>query len=322
MRISDARNEYLHWRLSQGFAKNTVRNDKSAIKLLTDVVGDMHLADLDYQHMMRVFDHMSKTRANSSINQFRANLSSFFQWCRLRKYLAPDHDPLAEQRPRKVGKKRWNRIPVGDFLHFLDHAEEPRQRVMAALGLFLFLRAGEVTSLRIRDVHLDDGTIDVTVWKTKDVDTMQIPLELDRELRRWYTHYQSEVGVLEKDMYLVPARIQAGWGKHRLNPRAAISRPQEVIKPVLTAYGIDEKWEAFHCLRRSGARALFDELSDRGIDGSLEITAAMLHHASVTMTERYLGITHSRAKRDNLVRGQYLFPSLHADNVIRIDRTG
>lgn len=316
MKLSQATDRYLVWRRSQGYAKNTVRNDKSALKQLAEVVGDPLLESIDRQDMDRVFDRLSATRAPSSINAAQASYSAFFRWARTFRLAGPDFDPLLGFRYRRVPRRERPRFALAEFPAVLDAAPEPRIRAMLACGLFMFLRASEVTTLRIGDVSLDDARISTVIHKTGDHDDMPIPAELDAELRRWLTTYTEEVGPLQSDYYLIPARIQAGFGTHRLNPRAKVSRPQELVKRAFEAYGVDQRGESFHRLRRSGARALFDELVDEGIDGALEIVQTQLHHASVTMTERYLGITHSRAKRDQLLRGETMFKSLAADNVV------
>lgn len=317
MLLSDAIERYLRWRTSQGFARNTVRNDKSGLKLMHDTLGDMALPSIQYVDMERVLDTLAARRSPSSVNAALSTYSAFFKWARTMQIIGPDHDPMLGFRYRKVPKKNRKRFSLGEFAAVLDAATEPRIRMMVALGLFLFLRASEIVSLRLRDLDLDEGTIAVTVHKTGDHDLMPIPLELDAELRRWLPIYQAEVGRLHPDHFIIPSKIQSGFASHRLNPNSPISRPQEHVKRVYEAYGMaDTKGEAMHVLRRSGARALFDELAGSGIDGALEIVQTQLHHASVTMTERYLGITHSRAKRDQLLRGESMFPSLTADNVV------
>lgn len=321
MKIEDAAKEYLRWRQCQGFAKNTVRNDRSGLTLMMDIIGNVDLSELDHDKCMRVFDRLSERRSASSVNALHSGYKAFFRWCRMRRYMGPDQDPLEGVRWRRVAQKERTYVPLHEFPDLLDSAPEPRDRALVSLGLFLFLRASEATSLRVGDVDLDAGTIAVTVHKTGDFDVMPIGPELDRELRAWLTHYAQECGPLQRGWYLVPAKVQSGFGEHKLNPTAPISRPQEVVKRTLTAFGlVNLRWEAMHCLRRSGARALFDELSGSGIDGALEICSAMLHHRSVTMTERYLGITHSRAKRDALVRERGLFPSLGGATVTPIRR--
>lgn len=318
MRLKDAIQIYLRERAAT-YAVNTVRNDKSALSKLEGVLGDVEVADIDRQSMIRVLSYVRTTRNASSTNSIHGTYSAFFRWCRAERLMPPDQDPLLNVRYLAVQDKQRQRVPLHDFPTLLEVAPDPQHRMLTALGLFLFLRASEAVSLRISDVDLSEGTINVTIWKTGDSDLMVIPPELDVELRRWFRYYQDECGPLDDNWYLVPAKVQAGWGKHRLNPTRPISRPQEVVGRVLEAHGVRVPGESMHCLRRSGARALFNELVDGGIDGALEIVQTMLHHKSVVMTERYLGITHSRAKRDALIREQGLFPSLSASNIVALE---
>jgi len=318
MRLEDATAIYLRERAA-AYAANTVRNDRTALSKLRQVLGDVDISDIDRQSMIRVMSHIRGTCSPSTTNSMHGTYSAFFRWCRAEQVVPPDHDPLVNVRYLTVPDRQRVRVPLHEFPALLDAAPDPQHRMLTALGLFLFLRASEAVSLRIADVDLDAGTIDVTVWKTGDSDIMVISPELDVELRRWFRYYQDECGPLEKDWFLVPAKVQAGFGTHRLNPTRSISRPQEVISRVLEAHGVRVQGESMHCLRRSGARALFNELADNGIDGALEMVQAMLHHKSVTMTERYLGITHSRAKRDALIRERGLFPSLSAGNVVTLE---
>lgn len=316
--IETAEAEYLHWRRAQGFARATIRNDKSAIKIMRDTLGDNYPVEaIDDIAVTRVLDKASDTRSAASVNMVHSSLSAFFRWCRLRKYMPVDTDPMLGMRYKRVPKKERRRLAVHEFPAFLDSAAEPRDRAACALGLYLFLRSSEIVSLRIRDLDLQAGTVGVTVHKTGDYDVMPISAELDRELRAWLTAYQDECGPLQKDWFLVPAKTQAGFGIHKLNPPARISRPEEIVKKTVAAYGwTDTHWQGFHLLRASGARAWFDELNEQTIDGALKIVQAHLHHSSVVMTERYLGLTADRAKRDRLLKGESMFPSLNAGNVI------
>lgn len=322
--IAAIENEYLEWRRANGFARNTIRNDKSALKKLMDVVGyDYPVDAIDDRVMVRVLEHAGSTRSAASVNMIHSAMSPFFRWCRLRRYMPTDSDPLLGLRYKKVGKKDRRRLAIHEFPAFLDVAESPRDRMACALGIYLFLRSSEVVSLRVKDVDLNAGTIGVTVHKTGDYDIMPISAELDREIRRWYMAYQEECGPLQPDWYFVPAKTQSGWGKHKLNPPAKISRPEEIVKKTIARYGWeDTHWQGFHLLRASGARAWFDELNEQTIDGALKIVQAHLHHASVVITEKYLGLTADRAKRDRLLKGESMYPSLQDNNVIQISKTG
>lgn len=322
--IENAEAEYLHWRTAQQYAKNTVRNDRSAIKFLKDTVGaDYPVEHIDYDDALAVLERASDTRSASSVNMVQSSLSAFFKWCRQRRYMGVDNDPFLGMRYRKVPKKERRRLAVHEFPAFLDSAVEPRERAACALGLYLFLRSSEVVNLRLRDVDLQAGTIGVTVHKTGDYDIMPISAELDVELRRWLTVYAQEAGPFDPSWRLIPSKTQAGFGTHKINPPAKVSRPEEIVKRTAAAYGwTDTYWQGFHLLRASGARAWFDELIEQTVDGALKIVQAHLHHASVTMTERYLGLTADRAKRDRILKGESMFPSIVESNVTQIRSAG
>jgi len=321
-KLSDAAREYDVWRDMQGFAKATRRNDQSALRHLIRSAGDIRVNDCDHNILTQALHKMGETCSASSVNMHHASLSAFFRWCRIQKYIAPDEDPLMGIRYKKVGKRDRRRIPAHQFPGLLDAAKTPRERMIIALGLYLFLRSSEAVSLRLRDVDLQSGTIGVTIYKTGDYDVMPISSELDKELRRWLLHYQEQAGELHPDWFLVPAKKSVGFQEFALNPTARISRPEDIVKETLRRFGWEDTyWQGMHALRASGARAWFDELDANTVDGALRIVQTHLHHSSVTMTERYLGLTVDRAKRDRLLKGEAMFPSLQASNVTPINRT-
>lgn len=321
-KLSNAAREYDIWRDMQGFAKATRRNDRSALRHLERAIGDLPVDQIDNDKITHALHRMGETCGPSSVNMHHASLSAFFRWCRMKGYITPDADPLMGIRYKKVGKRDRRRLAAHEFPPLLDAAKTPRERILIALGIYLFLRSSEAVSLRVRDVDLQSGTIGVTIFKTHDYDIMPISRELDTELRRWLLAYQEECGELHPDWYLVPAKKTIGLHTFALNPTAKISRPEDLVKETLRRYGWDDThWQGMHCLRASGARAWFDELDANTVDGALRIVQTHLHHSSVTMTERYLGITADRAKRDRILKGESMFPSLQATNVTPINRT-
>ena len=319
--LEEATTLYLRWRLDEGFSRNTVRNDRSGLGFLQQVARPESLvSSLDRTVVREALELAASKRSPASVNAVHATLSAFFKWCRVMHYAPADHDPLLGIRYRKVGKKDYPRLGSHEFTPFLQAAQNPRDRMLAALGIYLFLRGSEAVSLRVRDVKLDSGTIGVTVYKTHDYDIMPISSELDAELRRWLQHYQQQCGPLQPDWYLVPA-YQAKRFDPQLEPTHKISKPEEPIKRTLTAYGwTDTYWTGCHLLRRSGAREWFEELSEHAIDSALRILLEHLHHSALAMTERYLGITADRAKRDRLLKGEQMFPSVAETNVVHLRR--
>jgi len=320
--IGDVIPDYLQWRKRQGFAANTTRNDESALGFLTRTLSPQRVvADIYPSDIADVLEACLSTRKPSSVNAVHATLSGFFQWCRATQIVGPDHNPMMGVRYRKVTATERNRLRVDEFTPFLNAAPDPRHRVLSALGLYLFLRSSEAVPLLVQDVDLISGTIGVTIQKTNDFDRMPISTELDIELRRWLTYYQSVMGPLDPKWKLIPPVARGFRDSNTYNPNGKISKPEDLIKRCLDAYGWeDTHWEGMHCLRRSGARAWFDSLVEMGTDGALRLVQTQLHHRSVTMTERYLGLTGDRINRDKRLKGQTMFPISLTGNVVPLKR--
>jgi integrase len=173
--LNEAISLYSKWRLDEGFSRNTVRNDKSGLTFLQRVMPSEALVEsVDREAARQALELAAEQRSPASVNAVHASMSAFFKWCRIMGHTPLDHDPLLAMRYKKVGKKDYPRLSRLEFKPFLDAAINPRDRILAALGIYLFLRGSEAVSLRVRDVKLGSGTIGVTVYKTHDYDIMPI----------------------------------------------------------------------------------------------------------------------------------------------------
>jgi integrase len=235
----------------------------------------------------------------------------------------------------------------------------PHERILTAIGLFLMLRQGEIVKgLRIKDVYLDATPpyIEATIYKTTkdeegEVDQMPVCRELERELRRWLTWYANDVmdtlGPLQGDWYLVPRRAKPtlandgsgpGGGypvpreKGNCLPTLVLTRPHRLVQSTLQRHGIPTRdpvtgksyAEGLHTLRRSGARALFEELkSDESYDGAMRTVMDHLHHKSQATTEKYLGMDRDRNARNKRLGGRFMFKANEpgqSDNVVPLHK--
>ena len=329
VKLSTAIEAYLSAREADGYAANTIRNNRKDLAKMLDAVGDMKVANVTALHLDRVFAANTHLSAGS-LNNLQASIAAFVAWCRARGYMRPDANPLAGRRYRRTQSRERRRLHLGQFERLLDAADHPRDRVVLALGLYLFLRQSEIRDLRVGDVDLDAGEISVRVYKTRDSDTMPIPAELDAELRSWLTYYAAEQGDLRHDWYLCPAKRSPGFGPGRtrlpetLKPDKPMVKIEDIAKRAMNKIGFSTRtaagkseWEGMHTLRRSGARALANQLMDDGYDGALRTVQSMLHHANLSMTERYLGLEIDKERRNTLLRGQRMFPQ-GGGNVVRL----
>lgn len=336
MLFSDAIDEFLRVRAGIGFSKATVRGDGIGLRKLLAHTGNIRVAALDARHVETwVADLRLSGYKPATINTYVRPVSVFCEWARQRKYLPLNVNPLGTIRWQPIPEVARRRLDVSEFGAVLDAAPQPRVRMLVALGLYLFLRASEAQGLRLGDIDLGRG--EVTVWqpKTKRQDVMPICTELDVELRRWLTVYTADQPrpLTTKD-FLLPGRMSGRFqrvgddivhvfGDVQYMPGHRMSRIPEHVHSALRGIGWDVSAgdrEGMHTLRRSGARALFDELCRReeGRDGALRYVSAMLHHRSVTVTEKYLGLEVDREKRDALLKSRPMFTSGTVENVVEL----
>lgn len=334
IRLSDAIEEFLASSSSRGDKPNTIRSKRSSLdRLLNDKrTGNILMKNIGPDHVDSVFESMHQQGlAAASVNLHRAHLALFFKWCQSRRYVTSTISPMDGTRPLKEVPRKRVIVPVGKFAHLLNCATHPRDRAIIALGLYLFLRQSEVRALRVGDVDLDSGWLDVKVLKTSQRDRMPISEELDDELRSWLTYYSNTCGGLDPAWCLIPARSRpvmgttpgvSGFtrrldGDGKLLPMRPLKQIETPVKKILVRAGFqvhDEdgksNFEGLHTLRRSGARARFDALVEAGHDGAIREVQAMLHHASTRMTEHYLGLTLDIDRRDKNIRGKPMFPAV------------
>lgn len=341
--LSDLIEEHLKSAASRGLRPSTLRNRDQHLKKFVAEVGNIQIRNVAPRHVDLFFERrMADKLQASSLNHNLDSLKAFFKWAERARYIAPGTNPVLDRAKFKVMPKARLRIPAADFPRLLDCASHPRDRMIVALGLFLFLRQSEIANLKIGDVDLERGAVFVRVEKSHKADEMPVSRELDGELRRWLTFYAQQVP-LKDSFHLCPAKgtvtavydhVTKRFGAERdllaakLKPETKMQLVHEPVQRALEAAGYATRddsgaslREGSHTLRRSGARALYDKLAEDGHDGAIRVVQAMLHHTSITQTEKYLGIELDQARRDRLLKGRRMFAA-PAENVIQLVKEG
>ena len=130
--------------------------------------------------------------------------------------------------------------------------------------------------------------------------------------------YLAGLGYSDPDHYLVATRKRdleiigsqgAVAGTGTVDATRALTQPSRTVRRVLERSGYYSKQEGGHTLRRSGARAYFDELVGAGYDGALRRVQSMLGHSHSIMTEQYLGLDLDRQQRNQDLQGKPMFAS-------------
>ena len=321
--LTEALAQYLSIR-STHCAPSTMANDRA---LLTKFVRDNSTsAVLRVHHLNQTtveswFAREAVRQAPSSFNKCRQRVAGFLGFCVRRGWLT--QDLLSEVRPRRVVQRERLRLSAQELRRLIETAENPRDRAMLAVACNTGLRASDLVALRIGDVDLDQGLLRVHVQKTGKLDHLPITSDLDAELRRWLTWY-AERKIARSGDLLLPAlayRVRRGQAYGDPEPDHRLTPPARVVHRALVRIGVPAtSSEGFHTIRRSIGRIVFEQASESGHDAALRITAALLGHSSVATTELYLGLSHDRVNRDDLLKGRSLHRGVPPD-VVRLPRS-
>lgn len=331
--LDEAIREFHHWREAIGIAATTRRQEAYVMRWFLTSVGNIYVQNITSRH---VDDHLAERRRvlkESTLNLHLAILRAFFKFAEHRRMLGRNGNPVAMHKGRKVPDRPRLRVPVHDFPRLLDATQHPRDRIVVAIGLYTLIRQSAMRLLRVADVGLADGYLEVFEPKTGKRDAKPIGAELDAELRRWLTWYGQELGrPLAPDDFLVPAKERPGFVHGRvlvvgkLDPSRAVTRPHLPVQAALIGCGYATRdelgratGEGVHTLRRSAARAMFDRLVEDGHDGAIRIVQSMLGHSTLATTEHYIGVEPDRRRRDEIIRGKQMFPT-NRDNVVQLKR--
>lgn len=331
--LDEAIREFHHWRKAVGIRPETSRQEAYILRGFLTAVGNIYVQNVTSRHVDDYLADRRRSLKESTLNQHLAGLRAFFKFAEHRRMLGRNGNPVAMHKARRVPERPRLRVPVHDFPRLLDATQHPRDRVIVAIGLYTLIRQSAMRGLRVGDVDLADGYLEVFEPKTGKRDAKPIGSELDAELRRWLTWYGQELGrPLGAGDFLVPAKTRPGFVHGRvladgkLDPTRPVTRPHLPVQNALIRCGYATRdevgratGEGVHTLRRSAARAMFDRLVEDGHDGAIRIVQSMLGHSTLATTEHYIGVEPDRRRRDEIIRGKQMFPT-NRDNVVQLKR--
>lgn len=352
--ISEAVEAYLAMRKRSGKADNTMRVDRTLLPRFAAHVGDPDFDQLSAQQVRDFFygpggimdTHSTRIKGQAvreavgpgTHNHYRGRLRVFFYFCKVSGYT--DFGNFLEGiDPLPLPKKRRQQPAPSVLLRLLDEAECTMHRAYLAMAVNTACRASEITSIRVGDVDFARNEVFVTVIKTREEDEMPMTADLERELRVWLVEYEMMLGrPLRADDHLFPARTGNVIARNYRDPETGervlvrtpfvyhpdrpVARTEKIVKHSLAAVGLPTRYEGTHTLRRAVARAYFDSMSgELGYDAALRTVSALLHHASMATTERYLGLTSERKRRDQMMKGKPFLTAMVSDeNVVPLRR--
>lgn len=293
----------------------------------------MHMVTND--HVTKYMEYWESAGPGARGNAV-TRIRTFWRWAQNRKHVSPFpwDDPTQELERERYEVQPRDPFPAYRWPELLDAAGEkhPIHRMSVAMGLYLMARGpSEIRVLTLDEFDFANWTVGVDRTKTKSAtDAMKICGELRIELTRYLTWYNQwslqRLGKeLQPEWFLLPTSRRSGPDpmNRTLDPEKAVSENSicNMARWALEGCGYKTRDEngkknrkgASHALRAFGARALYDELLERGYDGALTVVREMLGHDSTRTTELYLNLHLDRARRDKEIVRNNGFMFAHND---------
>lgn len=338
-RISEAVTEFIGQRMRRSDAPNFKRNYRSVLNRLTAFNKDCQVGSLTPAKLEDFFYGPAGLAAGgvlkSTLGAYRNQVKQFLAFCHRRGWHAHTAEFLLSGITEKSTQRRRakRRLSQDELIAVIEGADNARDRALIAFIANTAVRISEALSPVVDDIRLDLGEMYLMIHKIDEEVTFPITEFLDRELRRWLAVYREEAGgQLQGSWRLFPPRwpnrtaapkpgekavpVQRGG----FNVTGQIADPADIIKRAAENAGVElGAGDAWHSIRRSAARLVFDEATERRAGDPMRMTQAFLNHKHMSTTEIYLDIEVERERLNRMLRGKdFLKPE--GGNVVPLKR--
>ena len=226
------------------------------------------------------------TKATTS--GYRANkwkaLNSFFVF--LEETGEIEKNPLSQKsRPKVTDNPSVTFLTEEEVAGIIENIQEEAKDIVLnrdlcwfMLGVTTGLRAAAILQINMEDIDLEHGTIHVIEKMNKEFDVM-LGTKAKKILKKW---------IADRNKYFKDADTNAlflsQWGD-RMSYRT--------LRELLTKYseGVTRKKVTPHVMRHTCATNLYEKTGD------IYLTSAQLHHANVSITQRYADMSSKKLKK-------------------------
>lgn len=326
--MADLAQQYLVRRANQGLATNTIKTDRTACAHFSrwrdrQRKSPKALTEADLEDYLYGDDGLASTLAASSFNTRVFALKGFLSWAAKRQAVNPAVVDAIRRLP--VLKRDMLRLGLAQIIDMIETCDDEWERWVLVLASQTLARDSEIKSPRFADFNLQTSKLALYRHKTRDADEIRITPALADGYRRFLPWLQQQVGApFRGDWFAIPRRdwYRDGW---RYDP--TVSRyngcGEIVQRHAARIAGVDVvtlKYQGVHIIRRSMARALYDQLVEQNVPDPIRIVMAMLGHKSPQTTEIYLGLKADRERRNLLLASGDLLWTPSNDNVVPMIR--
>jgi site-specific recombinase XerD len=250
------------------WAAGTTKHSTYTLGQFAEVVGgDRSIRYVDHEDCARWWATRQHLAASSARSR-RSTVANFLSWCRHTGLL--EHDPLAGIPIPREPRRMPATLTDDDVTALLKVVPDYRAEAIVSLMLRIGLRCVDVSNLQVAGVDLRGMTITVH-GKGGHVDLLPLPQECATAIERYLSRHRTPAGPLFRT-YTSPPRAMSAQ---------CIS---EMVGGWLRDAGLKrDRFDGIgaHALRRTCATELLQR-------GNIRQVQAVLRHASLSSTERYL----------------------------------
>lgn len=169
---------------------------------------------------------------------------------------------------------------IAKIKQYLIGKENKRDYMLFTVGINVGLRAGDLLSLKIKDV-MPDGTISDKVVVYEEKTDKKREFELNNSAKAAIRLYLDTINIVETDSYLFKSRKGDG--------ALTVESAHKIIKTTLRELNIKGNYGT-HSLRKTFAYHIYIN-NIRSNPTIINTLQRMLNHSSGAVTLRYIGIT-------------------------------
>ncbi len=264
-------------------ADHTIESYRRDLSLLTQWMDEHQIekqSDLNGEIMEEFLQDLCLKRSSRSVNRIQSALRSYFRWC-MTQYEGMSN-PMEKTSSMASSRRLPQVISQKQMMDVLDSfGAQPKDRMNCCILTVLYscgLRASELCSLRLNDVHLDQGLLLVHGKGGKD---RQVPInEACVEIMKKYVQFIRPIFLKSPSPYFF-----VGVRKGQLN-REYVHR---LIKNVDNEEGLSPKVST-HTIRHAFATHLLENGAD------LRVVQELLGHSDIRTTQIYTHVQQDRLK--------------------------
>lgn len=191
MRISHAMQGYEIWWLSEGNSPVTITVYKSALLTLADYLADPEITQITEQDLQRFFAHLNSSYrphrsdagqlSQASLHRYHKAVRSFFKWAeqeqgtgrpdlqfKTPRYANKEIIPYTEEQAQRLLRAAAKSQPVekpDKKAYQFECANAARNQAILMVLLDTGIRPSELCRLRVADINLASGEIQVVPWR-------------------------------------------------------------------------------------------------------------------------------------------------------------